>query len=139
MAEKKRKSLSIVVKFYRMANFSKNVNVRFSHTPTGKGLDRKKRFFFGLIVVSALFFIPTVATVSVNAFQWLILFLCAYSICVYMVYRMTIRNIKPKYPIVNPEGHPDIYSGRMPRPLYEDMQRYPWFFRNKKKKKKDTH
>jgi hypothetical protein len=47
---------------------------------------------------------------------------------------MTIRNIKPKYPIVNPEGHPDIYSGRMPRPIYEDMQRYPWFFKNKHKK-----
>lgn len=50
-----------------------------------------------------------------------------------MVYRATIRNIKPKYPIVDPEGHPDVYSGRMPRPIYEDMERYPRFFNKKKR------
>jgi hypothetical protein len=100
----------------------------------GKGLDRRRRFCFGLIVVTLLFFIPAVAAASVNAFQWLVVFLCVYSLSVYQVYRMTLRNIRPKYPIVNPEGHPDIYSGRMPRPIYEDMQRYPWFFKNKRKK-----
>jgi len=46
---------------------------------------------------------------------------------------MTIRSIKPKYPLTNPEGHPDVYSGRMPRPIYEDMERYPWFFNKKRK------
>jgi hypothetical protein len=47
---------------------------------------------------------------------------------------MTLRNIKPKYPfLVNPEGHPDVYSGRMPRPIYEDMERYPWFFNRKRR------
>jgi len=75
---------------------------------------------------------------SVNAFQWLALFLVFYSLAVYQLYRMTIRNIKLKYPLVNPEGHPDIYSGRMPRPIYEDMQRYPWFFNKKRKKKLDN-
>jgi hypothetical protein len=73
------------------------------------------------------------------------LFLClavvvaSFILSVYVVYRITIKNIKPKYPIVNPEGHPDVYSGRMPRPIYEDMERYPWFFkkkRNRDEKKK---
>jgi hypothetical protein len=49
------------------------------------------------------------------------------------------ENIKLKYPLVNPEGHPDVYSGRMPRPIYEDARRYPWFFNKKSKavKKKE--
>jgi len=49
-----------------------------------------------------------------------------------------MRNAKLEYPIVSPEGHPDIYTGRMPRPIYEDMERYPWFFRKKKTKKLDN-
>jgi hypothetical protein len=73
---------------------------------------------------------------SVNAFQWLAVFLFFYSIGVYLVYRMTIRNIKLKYPLVNPEGHPDIYSARMPRPIYDDVRRYPWFFNKKRKKER---
>ena len=50
---------------------------------------------------------------------------------VHLVYRITIKNIKPKCPIVNSEGHSDVYSGRMPRPFYEDMERYPWLFKKK--------
>jgi hypothetical protein len=56
----------------------------------------------------------------------------------YVVYRMAIRNTKLKYPIVPPEGHPDVYTGRMPRPVYEDVQRYPWFFKKKRAKKLDN-
>jgi hypothetical protein len=46
--------------------------------------------------------------------------------------------MKPKYPLINPEGHPDVYSGRMPRPIYKDMERYPWFFRKNKRIKADN-
>jgi hypothetical protein len=60
----------------------------------------------------------------------------AFAFSVYLIYRFTIRNIKLQYPIVNPEGHPDIYSGRMPRPIYEDIQRYPSFFNKKKHARK---
>jgi hypothetical protein len=36
---------------------------------------------------------------------------------------------------VSPEGNPDAYTGRMSRPIYEDMERYPWFFKKKRSKK----
>jgi hypothetical protein len=99
------------------------------------------------MLVTALFALPMMIAASINAFQWLAIFIVCYSLGVYEVYRMTIRNIKVKYPLVNPEGHPDVYSGRMPRPIYEDMQRYPWFFSKKRKaarkeekdRKKDRH
>jgi hypothetical protein len=96
-------------------------------------LKRRDRFLFGFIVVTALFALPIMIAASINAFQWLAVFLVCYSLGVFQVYRMTIRNIKVKYPLVNPEGHPDVYSGRIPRPIYEDMQRYPWFFSKKRK------
>lgn len=97
--------------------------------------------------MTSLFALPIIITVSVSAFQWFAMFLVCYVLGVYLVYRMTIRNVKLKYPLVNPEGHPDVYSGRMPRPIYEDMQRYPWFFSKKRKTakkeekdgKKDRH
>jgi hypothetical protein len=99
-------------------------------------LNRKRRFLFGFILVTLLFILPAANAASVKAFQWLALFLVLYFVGIYEVYRMTIKDIKPKYPIVNPEGHPDIYSGRMPRPIYEDMQRYPWFFKKKSREEK---
>lgn len=99
----------------------------------GKGLKRRNRFLFGFFLVTSLFALPIVITASINAFQWLVVFLVCYSLGIIQVYRMTIRNIKIKYPLVNPEGHPDVYSGRMPRPIYEDVKRYPWFFGKKRK------
>jgi len=96
-------------------------------------LNRRHRFLFGFVLVTSLFALPIIIAASVNALQWLAIFLICYSLGVYQVYRMTIRNIKPKYPLTNPEGRPDVYSGRMPRPIYEDMERYPWFFNKKRK------
>jgi len=57
----------------------------------------------------------------------------------YLVYTATYLRLKRKYPMVQPEGRPDIYSPRtnIPRPIYEDVQRYPKFFKKKKQKKKD--
>lgn len=99
-------------------------------------MNRRKRFFLGFILVTGLFILPTVIAASVNALGWLAIFLVLYSLGVYQVYRMTMRNIRPKYPIVNPEGHSDIYSGRMPRPIYKDVERYPWFFSKKRRARK---
>jgi hypothetical protein len=96
-------------------------------------LNRRSRFLLGFFLATSLFALPMIIAASVNAFQWLAIFLICYSLGVYQVYRMTIRNVKLKYPLVNPEGHPDVYSGRMPRPIYEDMRRYPWFFNKRRK------
>ncbi len=102
-------------------------------------MNRRNRFLFGFILVTSFFSLPIIIAASVNAFQWLAILLACYSLGVYQIYRTTMKNIKLKYPLVNPEGHPDAYSGRMPRPIYEDARRYPWFFNKKRKtvKKKE--
>ena len=43
----------------------------------------------------------------------------------YLVYSATYLKVKRKYPLVPPEGRPDIYFPRtnIPRPIYEDAQR----------------
>jgi len=98
-------------------------------------LRRKDRFLFGFFVVTAILGLPMMAAASVKLFQWTALLLVFYLAAVYQVYRMTIRNIRPKYPIVSPTGQ--AYTGRMPRPVYEDMEQYPWFFKKKRKKNTD--
>jgi hypothetical protein len=54
----------------------------------------------------------------------------------YFLYHFVYKRKKPKYPLVPPEGRMDAYFPRtnIPRPIYEDMQRYPEFFGRKKKK-----
>lgn len=101
-------------------------------------MNREERFIFGLGIVTLLFALPIMVTITVNEYVWLALFIGCYFFAIYMVYRLTIRNIRPKYPIVNPEGRPDIYSGKMPRPIYEDMQRYLWFFKKRRHAKKSV-
>jgi hypothetical protein len=55
----------------------------------------------------------------------------------YGLYRFVYKKVEPKYPIVPPEGRMDVYSPRtnIPRLIYEDMQRYPEFFKHKKMKR----
>jgi hypothetical protein len=98
-------------------------------------LNRKTRFFFGVLFVILIFALPLAGFSVAKAYLYLAVTSAAFVFAILMVYRATMRNIKPKYPLVSPEGHPDIYTGRMPRPIYEDMERYPWFFRKKKAKK----
>lgn len=102
----------------------------------GKELDRKRRFFLGLLLVICVYALPLAGLALAKAFLQLLLVSVVFVFSIYLVYRATMRNVKPKYPIVSPEGHPDVYTGRMPRPIYEDMERYPWFFKKKRTKKK---
>ena len=104
------------------------------------GLDRKTRFGIGFVLDVLVFSLPIVGCAYADLYGYLAFFVGAFAFSVYLIYRVTIRNIKLQYPVVNPEGHPDIYSGRMPRPIYEDIQRYPWFFNKKKHERKpDKH
>ena len=101
-------------------------------------MSRKRRFLCGLVFVILIYSLPMIGLAVAKAFLYLPLAFGAFVFSVYMVYRVTIRNVKLKYPIVSPEGHPDVYTGRMPRPIYEDMERYPWFFKKKRNKKLDN-
>ena len=52
----------------------------------------------------------------------------------YFLYRLTYKQ-KPKYPMVPPDGKPDVYYRYgIPRPIYEDMEQHPWFFKKRKKR-----
>ena len=99
-------------------------------------LDRKTRFWIGFLLAVLAYSLPIVGCAYAGLFGYLTFFMGAFAFSVYLIYRFTIRNIKLQYPVVNPEGHPDIYSGRMPRPIYEDIKRYPWFFNKKKLERK---
>ena len=101
-------------------------------------MNRKRRFLWGLIFVIFIYSLPIIGLATAKVYSYLLLALGAFVFSVYMVYRVTIRNVKLKYPIVSPEGHPDVYTGRMPRPIHEDMQRYPWFFKRKRNKRLDN-
>lgn len=101
----------------------------------GYELTRKTRFLFGVLIVIILYALPVTGLVMAREFPFLFAALACFAFSIYMVYRLTIRNVKLKYPIVSPEGNPDVYTGRMPRPIYEDMERYPWFFKKKRSKK----
>jgi len=101
-------------------------------------LNRKRRFLYCLVLVIFIYGLLLVELAVARVFVWLLVVSAAFVFSVYMVYRVTIRNVKLKYPIVSPEGHPDVYTGRMPRPVYEDMERYPRFFKKKRKKKLDN-
>ena len=97
-------------------------------------MHRKTRFLVGLVLLASLFALPIIIATTVNAI-WILAFLVAgFSVGVYGLYRITIKNVKPRYPLVNPEGHADIYSGRMPRPIYEDVEKYAWFFKKRRNK-----
>jgi hypothetical protein len=104
----------------------------------GYELTRKTRFLFGVLIVVILYALPVIGLVMARAFPYLLATLVCFAFSIYLVYRLTIRNVKFKYPIVSPEGNPDVYTGRMPRPIYEDMERYPWFFKKKRNKKLDN-
>jgi hypothetical protein len=58
----------------------------------------------------------------------------------YLLYHFVYKREKPRYPMVPPQGQMDIYYPRtnIPRPIYEDLQRYPEFFRKKRRKYERT-
>jgi hypothetical protein len=100
-------------------------------------MNRKTRFLWGLLLVMFIYSLPLMGFAAVGLYFYLLVATGAFIFSVYMVYRVTIRNVKLKYPIVSPEGHPDVYTGRMPRPIYEDMEPCPWFFKKRNKKLND--
>jgi hypothetical protein len=98
-------------------------------------VNRRARFLWGLLLVIFIYSLPMMGLAAAGLYFYLLVATGAFGFSAYMIYRVTIRNVKLKYPIVSPEGHPDVYTGRMPRPIYEDMERYPWFFKKRNKKR----
>jgi len=104
----------------------------------GKELKRKNKFlallFLGLIV-----FVPLIIfSVTFYLFVYSFAYIFAFFVYCAILYKHVYKGKKPKYPLVPPEGQTDIYFPRtdIPRPIYEDVRRYPGFFKPKKKRRK---
>jgi hypothetical protein len=69
----------------------------------------------------------------------IVLFSASFLLYSYLVYTATYLRLKRKYPMVPPEGRPDTYFPRtnIPRPIYEDVQRHPKFFKKRRQRKKE--
>lgn len=70
-------------------------------------------------------------------FFWSIIYLGVFLAYCYFLYYFVYKRAKTKYPIVPPEGRMDAYFPRtdIPRPIYEDADQYPEFFKKKKSRK----
>ena len=79
-----------------------------------------------------LLFTPFIAfSVMFYLFVYAITFSFGFFVYCFLLCRHVYRGEKPKYPLVPPEGRMDI-----PRPIYEDLRRYPEYFKSKRKKRK---
>jgi len=97
-------------------------------------------FLLGVSIFIPFFFLSVMSQallgiISFNGVLFSFSFLGPFIIYCYLIYRFVYKGAKPKYPIVPPEGRTDIYFPRtnIPRPIYEDVRRYPKTFTEKKK------
>ena len=102
----------------------------------GRALGRKDKFWplflFGIFIYIPFFVFSLMIKFHLAAILELgcFLFYC------YGLYRWVYKKVDLKYPSVPPEGRVDVYSRfNIPRPIHEDVRRYPEFFGKKKKKK----
>jgi hypothetical protein len=79
-------------------------------------------------------------SVLAGLFSYATLVFGCFLVYLYFLYHFVYKKEKPKYPLVPPEGRMDAYFPRtnIPRPIYEDVQRYPEFFGKKKRKFDNT-
>jgi len=102
-------------------------------------LKRRKVKFLILLFLSLLLFVPFVIfSAMFRLIPYVLSFSFGLVIYCTLLYRHVYKGKKPKYPLVPPEGRTDIYFPRtdIPRPIYEDVRRYPEYFESKRKKRK---
>jgi hypothetical protein len=109
-----------------------------SNSKIGEALNRKAKlailFLLGTCIYIPLIFLYSIAQLFIGALVSSVGFL----LYCYLLYHFVYKRAKPKYPMVPPEGRMDVYYPRtnIPRPIYEDVRRYPEFFGRKKEKYK---
>ncbi len=101
------------------------------------------KFILGLAILLFVYSFPVYATIAPSTLPissrlilisfWTVVFAGVGL----LLFKVTIKHVKINYPLISPKGEVDVYAGNtIPRPIYEDMQRYPWFFRKKSNRKK---
>jgi len=101
----------------------------------GEKVSGKTRFWIGFLIIVLVYAFPLVSMILLRDIFIFTVVSVGFLSCLYLLYLFTIKKKEPKYPLVPPEGKPDIYmAAGMPRPIYEDMEQHPWFFEKKRKK-----
>jgi len=136
-------------------NFETNYEFRRTHTRValsnardnnpnrvivvGSSLHGRVKFYL-LFLLGVCTFLPFIyMSILARVYVGIALFSACFLFYSYLVYTSAYLRLKRKYPMVPPEGRSDIYFPRtnIPRPIYEDAQRHPKFFKKKRQKKKD--
>jgi hypothetical protein len=94
-----------------------------------------------LLLLGICVYVPFVLfSITLQLFLGVFFFSVCFLFYCYAVYHFVWKRAKPKYPMVPPEGRMDVYFPRtnIPRPVYEDVQRHPEFFKRKMKKYERT-
>jgi len=106
----------------------------------GKAVDKKVKFWI-FFLLGVCIYIPFFLFSIMVAYMFplaAVSFFGGFLIYCYGLYRFIYKKVEPKYPLVPPEGRmTDIYfpRSRIPRPIYEDIRRYPESFKRKKMKR----
>lgn len=131
-------SMSIVSAFF-IADLILHKQTRKILDKNGFRLNRHAKFFLGLYALVAVFTFPFYAVTVFLPQSWYSLGFVSviFVIATLLLYKVTIKKVKLNYPLTSPSGKPDVYTGNeIPRPIYEDMRRYPWYFNKKRLQKK---
>ena len=115
----------------------------------GETVNAKVKFwlllFLGILLflpffVFSLFFQVTTVGFSIFGVLNAAPFLGGFVLYCYLLYRFVYKAARPRYPIVPPEGRMDVYFPRtdIPRPVHEDVRRYPQAFGKEARWKKRT-
>jgi len=111
-------------------------NRQFLFLDEGEKVNRKTRFWISFLFILLAYAFPLASAIYLHDVWMFTIVSAGFLFSTYIIYWLTIKKKEPKYPIVPPEGKPDVYmAARMPRPIYEDMEQHPWFFDKKRRLK----
>ena len=97
-------------------------------------MKKRNKFLIGVLTVTFLYIFPLASAILLQILWLTVVVLVGFFGSIYLIYRY-VYVAKPKYPMVPPEGQPDMYYRfRIPRPIYEDVEQHPEFFKKRKQK-----
>jgi len=101
-----------------------------------EALNKKVKFRIFFLLGIGIFLPFFTLSIIARLYVYAVLILGGFLMYCYFLYHLILKGETAEYPMVPPEGRMDVYFPRtnIPRPIYEDMQRYPEFLKRKKRK-----
>jgi hypothetical protein len=98
-------------------------------------LKRKTKFWIYSVLGAVTFALFFTLSIIAKLFIFAAIHLAWFLAFCYLNHRFVYKKAKAKYPLAPPEGRMDIYFPRtdIPRPVHEDVRRYPEAFEKKPK------